>query len=158
MYYSTFENCKKTASYSIWLKYQKKQVGKRANLIRTASYEYPSLSFMSTADGYSFQCSLSLTKRWKVMNFGKSVEQTKWNQFTFTVDDNSGACAFINGVKQMCQLVPESVSLTYSPNKAVRIGGDWYTSSEPAFYFDDFAIWQIALNDEQVLDLFLKSK
>lgn len=86
------------------------------------------------------------------------MDQTKWNQLTFSIDDNSHACVYINGVKEKCQTKPDSVSYSQYSNPAIRIGGDWYYGAEPAIYFDDLAIWQVALTDDEVKSLYLASK
>ena len=145
-------------TYSFWIKYQKKQIGRRANIIRRYSpSSRAGISLLSTSAGYDFTCSLSGNKRWEILDFGNTVNQTRWNQFTFTVDDSLRVCAYINGVREKCH--DKSVYDVFSTgyNTAVRIGGDWYAGAEPAIYFDDFAIWRVILTEEEVLELYKTS-
>ena len=92
------------------------------------------------------------------MDFGTKIDQGKWNHFTFVFDDNTMACAYINGMKDKCQTVPASVSYSIASNNAVRIGGAWYAGSEPEMYFDDFGIWKVALTPSDVMTVYNESK
>ena len=117
------------------------------------------ISFIySKSINYHFKCSISGSKQWDIRNFGTTVNQLKWNQFTFTIDDSKMACAYINGVKEMCQTSPMSVSYTISSNVETRVGGRWQPGSEPMMYVDDFGIWKIALTDDDVMNLYYSSK
>ena len=113
--------------------------------------------FTLNKDGYHFSVAISANKLWKIMNFGKWVTHTEWNQFTFTLDDNSIACAYINGVKEKCIQVPTKASFKAGSNPFV-IGGYWTSNSEPSMYYDDFAIWQAAFTAEEVMNLYNSSK
>jgi len=68
------------------------------------------------------------------------------------------ACAYINGVKEMCQTVPTSASLHISSNTQARVGGAWYANSEPMMYVDDFGIWKTAFTEDDVMNLYYSSK
>ena len=134
-------------------------MGKNAIIIHKYPGSKTGLKFVySKGNGYQFSCSVSSTKRWDILDFGKTINQAKWNQFTFTIDDSTMACAYINGVKEMCQTVPTSVSYTVSHNYATRIGGNWYAYSEPMMYFDDLGIWKVALTPDDVMNLYILSK
>ena len=134
-------------------------MGKSTNIFRRYHTRKTGLKFVySQGNGYQFSSSVSSTKRWDIFDFGKTINQAKWNQFTFTIDDSTMACAYINGVKEMCQTVPTSVSNTVSSNSAVKIGGAWYANSEPMMYFDDLGIWQVALTPDDVMNLYILSK
>ena len=133
-------------------------MGKNANIFRMNPGSKTGLKFVySKGNGYRFSCSVSSTKRWDIFGFGKTINQAKWNQFTFTIDDSTMACAYINGVKEMCQTVPTSVSNIVSTGSLVRIGGAWYRYSEPMMYFDDFGIWQVVLTPDDVMNLYILS-
>ena len=140
------------------MKFRKAQIGQTANIIRIHSQSDAGLNFISKQDGYDFNCSVSALKAWAILDFGKWVTQTQWNQFTFTIDDNSMACAYINGVKEKCQTAPTSVNIQTANNNTVRIGGAWYSNSEPEMYFDDFGVWQFALTPNEVMNLYNLSK
>ena len=146
-------------AYSIWLRSGKAQVGQHTNIFQRYEASQTGLSFeYSHGNGYRFRGSISATKQWDIIDFGKTVNQSKWNQFTFTIDDSKMACAYINGVKEMCQTTPTSVSYTISSNNAVRVGGHWYPNSEPMIYFDDIGIWKVALTPDDVMNLYYSSK
>ena len=142
----------------MWIKYTKFQAIRSANII--LSYAYGSrIKFKSRNTGeFEFAISISPSKRWILHPFGSSVVRTRWNQFTFTVDDNIGVCAFINGVKNACQTTYQSISLALHPNKAVRIGGAWYANSEPDIYIDDLAIWKLLLTEDEIKSLYDHAK
>ena len=139
------------------MKFQKGQVGKGTNIIRTKHGNRPGLKFISNKDGYHIIGAISTKKRWEILSFGKWVDQTKWNQFTFAIDDNSIACAYINGAKEKCETVPTVVNLFQGSNP-VRIGGFWSAKSEPSMYYDDFAIWQVAFTADEAMNLYNSSK
>ena len=146
-------------TYSIWLRFGKSQVGQFTNIIIKYPSSQTGIYFVySKGNGYHFSCSISASKSWSITDFGTTVNQSKWNQFTFTIDDSKMACAYINGVKEMCQTAPTSVSHTVSSNLVTRVGGDWYAGSEPMMYFDDFGIWKVALTAEDVMNLYYSSK
>ena len=146
-------------TYSIWLRFGKSQVGQNTNIIRKTRSDHTGIYFVySKGNGYRFSCSISSTKSWSITDFGKSVDQAKWNQFTFTIDDSKMGCAYINGVKEICQAVPDSVSKTISSNTAVRVGGAWSPKSEPMMYVDDLGIWKVALTENEVMNLYYSSK
>ena len=115
-------------------------------------------SNVATLQFYKFSASISATKRWNMAQFGKNVKQTKWNQFTFTIDDSSFACVYINGVKEECQTSYTPASYTLTGSNAIRIGGDWYARAEPSLYLDDFAVWNVVLTDEEIMQLYKESK
>ena len=146
-------------TYSIWLRFGKSQVGQNTNIFRTYSGYHTGIYFVfSKGNGYRFSSSISGSKVWSITDFGKRVNQLKWNQFTITIDDSKMACAYINGVKEMCQTVPTSASYQISTNTGARVGGAWYANSEPMMYVDDFGIWKIALKEDDVMNLYFSSK
>jgi len=157
--FNSFSSCVSTVTYSIWLRFGKAQVGQYTNIFQRYHGGQTGLSFEYVQiHGYRFRGSISASKQWDIIDFGKTVNQSKWNQFTITIDDSKGACAYVNGVKEMCQTVPTSVSNTISSNNAVRVGGNWYPNSEPMMYFDDIGIWKVALTADDVMNLYYSSK
>ena len=116
------------------------------------------LGFANKHQGYHFQVSLTTSKRWIVTNFGKNVTRQHWNHFTFTVNDDVGVCAYVNGVKEKCESASKSVSLYSNSNVAMRIGGTWAANTVPEMFVDDFALWKAALTEEEVHMLYQLSK
>ena len=140
------------------MKFQKAQVGKKAHILSRKSQGIVGLTFTANRDSYDFRGAISEFKAWHILDFGRGIVRTKWNQFTFTIDDNAFACAYINGVKEKCQTVPNTVTNDIRTNKAIRIGGAWYANSAPMMYVDDFGVWQVALTPEEVRRLKEMSK
>ena len=113
---------------------------------------------MSSSDGYSASFHIGDRKKWSINGFGKHINQSLWNQFTFTVDNTAKACAYINGVKEQCD-TQSSYDLYYvAQNTGVRIGGRWPAGPEPAIYFDDFAIWKSIPTDDEIMQLYKDSR
>ena len=158
--FSTFSTCGSTKlTYSFWVKFQKSQIGKRTNIIRKySSGSRAGLSFLWINNRFEFRFYLAANKRWDIIGFATPVNRVQWNQFTFTVDNDVGACAYVNGVKVKCQYTAVGDVFDVGYNTAVRIGGDWYAGSEPAIYFDDLAIWKILLTDDEIMKLYLDSR
>ena len=75
-----------------------------------------------------------------------------------TVNDDVGVCAFVNGVKEKCESVSQSVSLNSNTNVAVRIGGTWAPRSVPDMFVDDLALWKATLTENEVQALYESSK
>ena len=74
------------------------------------------------------------------------------------MDDSAGVCAFVNGRKNKCQTTSVSASLTAKENVELKIGGAWNSYSEPFLFFDDFAVWQAVLTDDEVMAIYGQSK
>ncbi|XP_065065323.1 uncharacterized protein LOC135691396 [Rhopilema esculentum] len=159
---NSFSTCKRTITYSMWIKYTEYQATTKTYSLLMLSNEFGSrigIDFRSRLSGdFAFRAAVTTGKKWDLTGFGSSVIKTNWNQFTLTVDDNIGVCAFINGVKDACQTTYQSVSLTEYANTAVRLGGAWYADSEPDIYIDDFAVWQVALTENEVKNLYEQTK
>eukprot|EP00795_Rhopilema_esculentum_P003324 gene3324-1661_t len=157
---NTFGSCQPTVTYSLWIKFTKFQAIRSAIIMLSYnSGVRTGMSFKARNTGeFEFAISVSTSKRWFLHPFGRNVVRTRWNQFTLTVDDNIGVCAFINGVKDACQTTYQSVSLTDYANTAVRLGGAWFADSEPDIYIDDFAVWQVALTENEVKNLYEQTK
>ena len=157
---SEFATCKLTVTYSIWIKYTEFEASSsaQASIIRSYAFNVRrGISFRSESDGkFSFAASISLSKRWDIKGFGRAVIKTNWNQFTFTVDDNAGSCAFVNGVKDACQSTHVSVSLN-DMKSSFRIGGIPSTN-EPGIYVDDLAVWQVLLTEDEIRNLYEQTK
>lgn len=113
---------------------------------------------MSRSNGYDASFHVGDKKRWNIYGFGKHINQSLWNQFTFTIDNNVRACAYINGVKEKCQTQSLYDFYYIAQNTEVRIGGDWSTGNEPAIYFDDFAIWKSIPTDDEIMKLYRESR
>ena len=146
----------------MWIKYTEYQATTRSHSSLMLSKEFGSrtgFDFRSTvSEDFSFRVAVTTGRKWNLIGFGRSVIKTNWNQFTLTVDDNIGVCAFINGVKDACQTTYQSVSLTDYANTAIRLGGTWFSGSEPDIYIDDFAVWQVALTENEVRNLYEQTK
>ena len=124
-----------------------------------ASSSRPGVYFVGLAGGgFKATFAVSKYKKWELLKFGLKVDKTKWNHFTFIVDDNSKLCVFINGVKEQCETSPISKDLVMTYNNQARIGGNWGISKQPGMYLDDFAIWLAVLTDAEVWSLYSQSK
>ena len=157
LFSSDFSTCT-TVTYSIWLKYQRKQVGKTTFIIRSYAFGSKTGILMENRNGgYLAKFQLGDEKRW-ALEFGKQINQIVWNQFTFTIDNSVQACAYINGVKEICETKPSSNAYTIDSNVKVKLGGGWLNGNEPAIYFDNFAIWRSILTDDEVMMLYNDSK
>ena len=128
------------------------------DIVAHASYRGFRFIGLPNKNGYHFQISMSNSKRWIVNNFGKNVIRQHWNHFTMTVNDDTGVCAYVNGVKENCQNAPTSVSLSGNSNVAMRLGGTWAANSVPEMFVDDFALWKATLTEEEVRSLYESSK
>ena len=114
----------------------------------------------NTVRGSHFDVFISIggSKLWRILQFGRDIDRTKWNQFTFTVDDDVGACLYINGAKVECNTSPISVSYDITSNDEMRIGASFSGGSQIGAYVDDFAIWKAVLTDDEIQTLYNKSQ
>ena len=159
-FFSTFSACTTTLTYSFWLKLMKSEIGIQSNIFRSwSANSRPGIRFesLSTAGFYS-TIIVSKYKMWEHSTLGQQVNKTKWNHFTFTVDDNKMSCVFINGRRDQCDTSPSSVNFGMHYNTRFRIGGDFYSNKKPGMYLDDFAIWLTVLTDEEVYSLYVQSR
>ncbi|XP_065066479.1 uncharacterized protein LOC135692299 [Rhopilema esculentum] len=156
-----FGTCELTVTYSVWIKYTEFEASRSAPAYVFHSYAFNQrrgVHFSSKSDGkFTFAVSISLSKRWIIEDFGGAVVKTNWNQFTFTVDDNAGSCAFVNGVKDACQSTHASVSLS-DLQSSFKIGDSPSADIEPGIYVDDLAVWQVILTEDEVKNLYEQTK
>ena len=155
---SNFGVCGSKVTYSMWAKIQKAMVGNVACILKNTDGHQGMLFFFDQYFGFYFNIALNTTKRWYTSYFGGDVDRTKWNQFTFTVDDSVGVCAFVNGRKRLCRTTSQSTSLTANENVELKIGGAFYHDPPSSFFFDDFAVWQAVLTDDEVMAIYRQSK
>ena len=142
----------------MWAKIQKAQGDNPVYILKNTD-GHQGMVFASLKDtGFYFRIALNTTKLWYNYYFGGDVDRTRWNQFTFTVDDSVGVCAFVNGKKRLCRTTSSSASLKANENVELKIGGAFYHYSPSSFFFDDFAVWQAVLTDDEVLAIYRQSK
>ena len=151
-------------TYSIWVKLRQIKISNdlRKDILRTEHFEthrgIDFYAFQKSKDGFHFAISLTISKRWILANFGKHVNRQYWNQFTFAVDDEKHACAYVNGAKEMCQYGSTSVSLSSRGTNFFKVGYYNDTNSFTKMFVDDFAVWQSTFTDEEARSLYDVSK
>ena len=136
------------------------EIGRKSNVFRPRyAGSRPGIRIDSlSGDGFYTTITVSKYKMWVHSTLGQHVNKTKWNHFTFTVDDNKMSCVFINGRKDQCDTSPTSVNFDMNYNNRFRIGGAYDSSNKASMYFDDFAIWLTVLTDDEISRLYMQSR
>lgn len=116
------------------------------------------MSNTQNGPGFDFDANIGGKKHWSLKQFGKGVHKQRWNQFTITVDDSVGACAFVNGEKETCETSPVFVSFDTQKDSGMKVGGNHLNHSQPSLYMDDWAIWKEALTADDVRKLYHNTK
>ena len=106
-------------------------------------------------NGLSFSVSVSIQKRWKLQGIALNVDYSLWNHFVFVVRDETDTCAYVNGIRDVCQNVPNIVSLRTS-NAMLKIGTGFDMKQPPyhGFFLDDLAFWKKALTADDIQTLY----
>ena len=157
---STFSTCSATVTYSFWFKLMESQTDQSVKVLRNYGHRRRAgFSFISNANGgFYSKIAISKYKRWEIVDFGHQVNKTRWNHFTFTVDDSRMFCVFINGEKDQCDKSAASVNLDMQYNNQLRIGGNWGNNQITGMYLDEFGIWLTVLPDSEIFNLYIQSK
>ena len=95
MIHSNFIDCSTRLTYSIWVKVQRQQLTKEGYIL--SNNQSHGIQFKTlNPKGFAIIFSLAASKAWEAQ-FGDEIEKTKWNHFTFTLDNEKFLCVFTNG-------------------------------------------------------------
>lgn len=148
-----FVNCKPTLTYSLWIKMRTPQL-MRGTAVFSTTLGRLGFTFTNSGTTFIFRIAVTSSREWRLSFVDASVLRRNWNQFTFTLDDSKRVCAFINGRRKHCQATASAVSYSTHPGN-FYIGG---TINEADVYFDDFAVWNTVLEEEEIHQLYINSK